>query len=74
MGFELTTVEYDYLRERAALNLPGFILDLGNHAYFREPDYAPASGIFQEVSQLAAQGYRVDTYEVLAPPSGARPR
>jgi hypothetical protein len=64
----LSNLNRDYVKERAAKELPGFIPDFAGLAQLRAPRYEPQGAILQEVQALSQQGYHVSTHELREPP------
>jgi hypothetical protein len=66
----LSNLERDYIRERAAKELPGFIPDFIGLSQLLAPTYEPSGAILEEVQALTQQGYHAYTQELRQPPYG----
>jgi hypothetical protein len=70
LDLSLSSLERDYIKERAAKELPGFIPNLIGLAQLRAPRYEPSGAILEEVQALSQQGYHAHTHELREPPYG----
>jgi hypothetical protein len=68
LEWTLSNLERDYVKERAAVELPGFIPDFVGLAEVRIGIYQPDTAILWEVDKLSREGYHAYTQELRQPP------
>jgi hypothetical protein len=71
LNFSHSSLERDYIKERAAMELPGFIPDFVGLAEVRIGMYEPDHAILWEVERLSREGHHAYTQELRQPPYAA---